>query len=175
MDNPEMNNPEKLSDIHDYLEICLRRKWYIIVPLIVSILVSFGVYKHLPKQAKTRDIFLRPDALAANRIDGKGVIIGPPSVDRYIHARSNSPFFVCALIDTRLGRQLFNRGKLENFVPLEYLLENPGEQRDWKIRLCRHCRDPIGIGDVSDLPRGPALRDAHQPAAVDLRKFKELL
>ena len=49
MDNLETNNPEKLLSIHDYLEIGLKRKWYIIVPLVFSVLVSFGVYKYLPK------------------------------------------------------------------------------------------------------------------------------
>ncbi len=54
MNNPELktpqtNNPQRPLTTDDLLEIGLRRKWYIIVPLIGSILVSFAVYKFLPK------------------------------------------------------------------------------------------------------------------------------
>jgi polysaccharide chain length determinant protein (PEP-CTERM system associated) len=58
MDNLETNNPEKLLSIHDYLEIGLQRKWYIIVPLVFSVLVSFGVYKYLPKVYKATTLIL---------------------------------------------------------------------------------------------------------------------
>jgi polysaccharide chain length determinant protein (PEP-CTERM system associated) len=58
MDNPETNNPEKLLTIRDYLEIGLRRKWYIIFPLVFSILISFGVYKYLPKVYKATTLIL---------------------------------------------------------------------------------------------------------------------
>jgi len=49
---------QKASNIHDYLEIGLRRKWYIIIPLILSLLVSFGVYKYLPKVYKATTLIL---------------------------------------------------------------------------------------------------------------------
>lgn len=49
---------QKPFNIHDYLEIGLRRKWYIIIPLIACVLVSFGVYKHLPKVYKTTTLIL---------------------------------------------------------------------------------------------------------------------
>ena len=44
-----MTTPGKPLEIHDYIEIALRRKWYIIVPLVLSVVVSFAVYKKLPK------------------------------------------------------------------------------------------------------------------------------
>jgi len=49
---------EKLFNIQDYLAIGLRRKWYIIIPLVISILVSFGVYKNLPKVYKATTLIL---------------------------------------------------------------------------------------------------------------------
>jgi polysaccharide chain length determinant protein (PEP-CTERM system associated) len=54
----EMPETEKPFDIHQYLGIALRRKWYIIIPLVCSILVSFGVYKYLPKVYKATTLIL---------------------------------------------------------------------------------------------------------------------
>jgi polysaccharide chain length determinant protein (PEP-CTERM system associated) len=48
----------KPFDIHDYIQIGLRRKWYIIVPVVISILVSFGVYKYLPKVYRATTLIL---------------------------------------------------------------------------------------------------------------------
>jgi polysaccharide chain length determinant protein (PEP-CTERM system associated) len=56
--NPETSTPEKILNIHDYLEIAFRRKWYILFPLVCSILVSFGVYKYLPKAYKATTLIL---------------------------------------------------------------------------------------------------------------------
>ena len=49
---------QKSFNIQDYLEIGLRRKWYIIIPLFAGVLVSFGVYKHLPKVYKATTLIL---------------------------------------------------------------------------------------------------------------------
>jgi len=55
---------EKPFNIHDYLDIGLRRKWYIIIPLVVCALGSFGVYKYLPKVYKaTTLILVQPQAI----------------------------------------------------------------------------------------------------------------
>ena len=45
-------------NIQDYLAIGLRRKWYIIIPLVIGALASFGVYKYLPKVYKTATLIL---------------------------------------------------------------------------------------------------------------------
>ena len=51
--------PEQKSfNIHEYLEIGLRRKWYIMLPLVLCVLVSFGVYKYLPKVYKATTLVL---------------------------------------------------------------------------------------------------------------------
>jgi polysaccharide chain length determinant protein (PEP-CTERM system associated) len=53
-----MPTTEKPFNIHDYLEVGLRRKWYIIIPLILCVLASFGVYKYLPKVYKATTLIL---------------------------------------------------------------------------------------------------------------------
>jgi polysaccharide chain length determinant protein (PEP-CTERM system associated) len=53
-----MATTEKPFNIQDYLETGLRRKWYIIGPLIFCTLASFGVYKYLPKVYKTTTLIL---------------------------------------------------------------------------------------------------------------------
>lgn len=53
-----MPEQEKPFDIHAYIEIALRRKWYIIIPLACSILISYGVYKYLPKVYKATTLIL---------------------------------------------------------------------------------------------------------------------
>ncbi len=40
---------EQEKPIKFYIEMAIRRKWYIIFPLAISIMVSFAVYKYLPK------------------------------------------------------------------------------------------------------------------------------
>jgi polysaccharide chain length determinant protein (PEP-CTERM system associated) len=69
MNNPGTNNPQRLLNTHDLLEIGLRRKWYIIVPLVVSILVSFGIYKYIPKIYRaTTLILVQPPSVPENYV-----------------------------------------------------------------------------------------------------------
>ncbi len=59
--NPGTNNPQRpqsMLSLHDYFEIGLHRKWYIIVPLVVGILVSFGVCQYLPKVYRATTLIL---------------------------------------------------------------------------------------------------------------------
>ncbi len=42
----------------EYLEMGLRRKWYIVVPFVLCLLGSFGVYKYLPKVYKATTLVL---------------------------------------------------------------------------------------------------------------------
>ncbi|MGQ9695974.1 MAG: GumC family protein [Thermodesulfobacteriota bacterium] len=51
------NTPKPLS-LNDYMAIGLRRKWYIIVPFIAAIFISFGVYKYLPKIYRATTLIL---------------------------------------------------------------------------------------------------------------------
>ena len=58
MDNLETTHPEKFLNTHDYVEIALRRKWYILIPLVLCALISFGVYKYLPKVYRATTLIL---------------------------------------------------------------------------------------------------------------------
>ena len=49
---------EKPFNIHDYIEIGLRRKWYLLIPFVLSVVVSVGVYKYLPKIYKANTLIL---------------------------------------------------------------------------------------------------------------------
>lgn len=53
-----METTTKPFNIREYVAIGLRRKWYIILPLVCSIVISFGVYKHLPKVYKVTTLIL---------------------------------------------------------------------------------------------------------------------
>jgi polysaccharide chain length determinant protein (PEP-CTERM system associated) len=49
---------EKPLAIQDYMDIALRRKWCIIIPLVVCAIGSFGVYKYLPKFYRATTVIL---------------------------------------------------------------------------------------------------------------------
>ena len=53
-----MIDTEKPFNIQEYLEIGLRRKWYIIIPLVLCAVASYGVYKYLPKVYKATTVIL---------------------------------------------------------------------------------------------------------------------
>jgi polysaccharide chain length determinant protein (PEP-CTERM system associated) len=98
MDNPETNNPEKLLSIHDYLEIGLRRKWYIILPFAFSILISFGVYKYLPKVYKaTTLILVQPQSVPENYVR--------PTITDTVINRLNT-----------IGQEIMSRTRLEKVI-----------------------------------------------------------
>ena len=53
-----MINTGKFFDIQSYFKMGLRRKWYIIIPFTLSVIISFGVYKHLPKVYRSTTLIL---------------------------------------------------------------------------------------------------------------------
>jgi polysaccharide chain length determinant protein (PEP-CTERM system associated) len=53
-----MINTEKVFNIENYLKIGLRRKWYIIIPFTLSVILSYGVYKYLPKEYRASTVIL---------------------------------------------------------------------------------------------------------------------
>src|SRR4030042_604829 len=53
-----MTTTEETFDIHKYIEMGLRRKWYIIIPLVLSIVISFAFYKKLPKYYRATTLIL---------------------------------------------------------------------------------------------------------------------
>ena len=53
-----MINTEKVFNIENYMRIGLRRKWYIIIPFALSVIISFVVYKYLPKEYRASTVIL---------------------------------------------------------------------------------------------------------------------
>jgi len=53
-----MISAEKVFNIENYMRIGLRRKWYIIIPFTLSVIISFGVYKYLPKEYRASTVIL---------------------------------------------------------------------------------------------------------------------
>lgn len=49
---------QKPFGIHDYVAIGLRRKWYLILPLIICVIGSYGVYRYLPKIYRASTLIL---------------------------------------------------------------------------------------------------------------------
>lgn len=89
---------EKPFDIHDYLAIGLRRKWYIVIPLIASILISFGVYKYLPKVYKSTTLILvQPQGIPENYIR--------PTVTDTVASRLNT-----------ISQEILSRTRLERVI-----------------------------------------------------------
>ena len=53
-----MGNPGKFFDIQSYFKMGLRRKWYVVVPFTLSVVISFGAYKYMPKVYRASTVIL---------------------------------------------------------------------------------------------------------------------
>jgi polysaccharide chain length determinant protein (PEP-CTERM system associated) len=74
-----MINTEKAFHIEKYLEIGLRRKWYIIIAFTLCMIISFGVYKFLPKEYRAKTVVLvRVQKVAENYV--RSTIIEPAAL-----------------------------------------------------------------------------------------------
>jgi len=72
----KMINTEKVFHIGKYLEIGLRRKWYIIIAFTLCMIISLGVYKFLPKEYRAKTVILvRVQKVAENYV--RSTIIEP--------------------------------------------------------------------------------------------------
>ncbi len=47
-----------MFDIENYFKIALRRKWYIVIPFVLSMIISFGIYKNMPKEYRASTVIL---------------------------------------------------------------------------------------------------------------------
>ena len=93
-----MNETQKPFDIRSYLDIGRRRKWYIIIPLVLSILVSFGVYKYLPRAYKaTTLILVQPQRVPENYVR--------PTITASVADRLNT-----------IGQEILSRTRLEKVI-----------------------------------------------------------
>lgn len=131
-----MPETEKPFDIHEYLELALRRKWYIIIPLVCSILVSFGVYKRLPKIYKASTLILvQPQRIPESYIR--------PTVTDSVGSRLNT-ISQEILSRTRLESVIneFNLyPDLQNKVPMEGIVE--GMRKAVEVKVQENPRERI--------------------------------
>jgi len=150
MDNPETNHPEKFLTIHDYLEIVFRRKWYVIFPLVFCILISFGVYKYLPKAYRaTTLILVQAQTIPENFV--RATITD--SVGNRLNTISQE-----ILSRTRLEKviQEFDLyADLRNQVPTEVVIENMRKAIEVKVQEERNERrqNSFTISFEGDEPR----------------------
>ena len=85
-------------NIQDYLAIGLRRKWYIIIPLIIGVLVSVGVYKYLPKVYKATTL----------------ILVQPQSIpESYVRSTITDP--VANRLNT-ISQEILSRTRLEKVI-----------------------------------------------------------
>lgn len=92
-----MTEPKPLG-FHDYLEIALRRKWFLIIPLVVCILGSFGVYKFLPKVYRaTTLILVQPQSVPENYVR--------PTITESVVSRLNT-----------ISQEIMSRTRLEKVI-----------------------------------------------------------
>ncbi len=135
MNKPETNNPQRSLNIHDYLEIGLRRKWYIMVPLVVSILASLGIYQYLPKIYRaTTLILVRPQSVPEDYVR--------PTITDAVINRLNT-----------IGQEILSRTRLERVIgeynlykdlrkklPMEAVVEKMRKSIDVKVQEERNER-----------------------------------
>jgi polysaccharide chain length determinant protein (PEP-CTERM system associated) len=93
-----MINTERIFSFENYLKIGLRRKWYIIIPLILSVIISFGVYKYLPKEYRASTLIL----VRAQQVP-----------ERYVQATLTEP--VTERLNT-ISQEILSRTRLERII-----------------------------------------------------------
>jgi len=82
----------------DYIEIAMRRKWWIIVPFVACIGLSYGIYKHLPKIYRATTL----------------ILVVPPEVpEAYIRPTVRSS--ASERLNT-LRQEILSRTRLENVI-----------------------------------------------------------
>ncbi len=93
-----MINTERIFNIENYFKIGLRRKWYILIPFALSVVVSYGVYKYLPKEYKASTVIL----VRAQTVP-----------ERYVQATLTEP--VTERLNT-ISQEILSRTRLERIV-----------------------------------------------------------
>ena len=89
---------EKTLNIHEYLAIGLRRKWFIIIPFIAAVFISYGVYKYLPKVYKaTTLILVQPQRVPEAYVR--------PTITETVSARLNT-----------ISQEILSRTRLEKVI-----------------------------------------------------------
>lgn len=123
-----MQEPKPLG-LHDYIEIGLRRKWYLILPLVISLIGAFVVYKNLPKVYRATTLIL----VQAQRIPENYVrpILTDPITDR-LNTISQE-----ILNRTRLEKIIYEFNLYVNIlkkVPMEEIIEKMRKKIEIKVQ-----------------------------------------
>jgi len=148
---------QKPLSIHDYLAIGLRRKWYIIIPLILSVVASYGVYKYLPKVYRaTTLILVQPQRVPEAYVR--------PTVTETVASRLNT-ISQEILSRTRMEQVIneFNLfSEIRNKVPMEGIVEmlrrsievkvqgNPRDRDQNSFSISHEGRDPRTVMMVTN-------------------------
>jgi polysaccharide chain length determinant protein (PEP-CTERM system associated) len=125
-----MIDMDKRLDFQDYLENGLRRKWYVIIPLIVSVFVAYGVYRCLPKIYKASAL----------------ILVQPQRVpESYVHPIVTDS--VTARVNT-IKQEILSRNRLEkvirefnlysgkgNTAPMEAMVEKLKDAIEVKVQV----------------------------------------
>jgi polysaccharide chain length determinant protein (PEP-CTERM system associated) len=89
---------QQTIDIRAYIDMALRRKWYILIPLVISVGVSFGVYKNLPKIYRATTL----------------ILVQPQGVPE-AYVRSTVTESVTSRLST-IGQEILSRTRLEKVI-----------------------------------------------------------
>ena len=146
-----MPETEKPFDIGQYLEIALRRKWYIIIPLVCSLVISSGLYKYQPKVYKaTTLILVQPQRVPEAYVR--------PTVTDSVAGRLNT-----------ISQEILSRTRLEKVIqelnlypgllkerPMEEIIETMRKNIEVKVQQNpRRDRDPNSFS-ISFLGKEPS-------------------
>lgn len=141
-----MNTQDNRFNIYEYWAIALRRKWCVIIPLMVSTLISFAVYKYLPKVYKaTTLILVQPQKVPETYV--RSTITA--SVTERLHTTSQQ-----ILSRTRLEQiiQEFNLFReMRNKVPAEGIVEKM--RKAIEINLQGRLQNTFSISFQGEEPR----------------------
>ena len=130
-----MAETEKPLDIKAYVGMALRRKWYIVIPLVASVFISFGVYKYLPKIYKATTL----------------ILVQPQKVpEAYVRSIITAP--ITERLNT-ISQEILSRTSLEKVIKEAQRPEFEAFYRTW-YRPERHDLRQVASAD------SPALRHA---------------
>jgi polysaccharide chain length determinant protein (PEP-CTERM system associated) len=97
----ELNKP------HDYIDMTMRRKWWIIIPFVLVMIGSVAVYRKLPKIYKaTTLILVEPQKIPSDYVR--------PTVTQSTSDRLST-----------IGRQIFSRASFEQVITQLHLIRDP--------------------------------------------------
>jgi len=121
-----MTSTEKPLDIQGYISMGLRRKWYIIIPLVVSVIASVAYYKMVPKIYRATTL----------------ILVQPQRVPTE-YVRSTVTDSVTSLLNT-LSQEILSRTRLERVIQ-EFNLYEDIRSKVPLERIVEIMREAIGI------------------------------